>query len=135
MKKATMPQIAGILNLVVGVPMLVVALVSVVGGVMTMGQDGGGSIFVVIAIIFAGLGVLPTLGGIYALRRKKWRLVLAGSIVGAILGWMLATAWLRMAAQALAGVPVAVVGMGGLLGLAIGIVATVFVVLAREEFT
>lgn len=49
-------------------------------------------------------GILPIIGGIYALQRKKWELALAGSII-AILG-----------------------------SLILGVLATIFIAISRDEF-
>ncbi len=56
------------------------------------------------AVFLLIVGILPIIGGIYALQRKKWGLALAGSIV-AILGSSI-----------------------------LGILATIFMVMAKDEF-
>ncbi len=59
----------------------------------------------IVAIIFSLIaGIIPIIGGIYALQRKKWGLALAGSIV-AIFGASV-----------------------------MGILATIFIVMAKDEF-
>jgi hypothetical protein len=62
------------------------------------------AIIVIAAVYLLIVGVLPIVGGIYALRRKKWGLALAGSIA-AIFGPSV-----------------------------MGILATVFIAMSRDEF-
>ncbi len=59
---------------------------------------------VIVPILFFVAGILSLIGGIYAVQRRKWKLALAGSIA-AIFGATL-----------------------------IGILATVFIVMAKDEF-
>jgi hypothetical protein len=50
-------------------------------------------------IFFIIVGILPIIGGVYALQRKKWGLALAGSIVvifGSSIMGILATIFLAM---------------------------------------
>jgi len=58
----------------------------------------------IVAVYFLVVGVLPIIGGVYALRRKKWGLALAGSIA-AIFGSSV-----------------------------MGILATIFTAMSRDEF-
>ena len=62
------------------------------------------TILVIAAVSLLIVGILPIIGGIYALQRKKWGLALAGSIV-AIFGSSV-----------------------------MGILATIFIVMAKDEF-
>jgi hypothetical protein len=62
------------------------------------------AILLIAAVYFIVVGVLPIIGGVYALRRKKWRLALAGSIA-AIFG-----------------------------SCVLGILATIFTAMSRDEF-
>jgi hypothetical protein len=64
-------KIAGILDIVIGSLAVIVAGICLVGGIMTLNVPGGGTIFLLIAVIFAIMGIPPILGGVYALRRKK----------------------------------------------------------------
>jgi hypothetical protein len=106
-----MPTVAGILSIIAGVIGLglggcAAAAGALWGGVLAMfglGHLGG---------IFAGLAAIPLIcamvaiaGGIYALKRTKWGLALAGCIC-AILSY----------------------------GVFLGIAATVFVILGKNEF-
>ncbi len=59
---------------------------------------------IVIAIVAAISGVLTLLGGIYAVQRKKWVLALVGSVVGILSATLL------------------------------GVLATVFIAISKEEF-
>ena len=83
MPRPWMPKIAGILDIVIGGMAAAFALVLLVGGIMTWGRPGGGNFFVLIATIFAIIGVPPIIGGIYALRRKRWQLALICSLFAA----------------------------------------------------
>jgi len=62
------------------------------------------TILVIAAVFLLIVGILPIIGGIYALQRKKWGLALAGSIV-AIFGSSV-----------------------------MGILATIFIAMAKDEF-
>ena len=123
-QKTWKPTVAGILNIVAGVPGLLGAIGVIIGIIVfvpvggapfladmwrDLGDLGIGPnlliIILVIAAIFSAiLGILPLIGGIYALQRKKWGLALAGSIV-AIFGASV-----------------------------MGILATIFIVMAKDEF-
>jgi hypothetical protein len=123
-QKTWKPTAAGILNIVAGVLSLLGAIGIIIGIIVfvsvgsapflaDMWRDIGGLgvgpnlliIILVIAAIFSAiLGILPLIGGIYALQRKKWGLALAGSIV-AIFGSSI-----------------------------MGILATIFIVMAKDEF-
>jgi len=62
------------------------------------------SVLIITAVFMAVIGVLPLLGGIYSVQRRKWGFALAGSII-AIFGTFL-----------------------------LGILATVFIALSKDEF-
>ncbi|MFC2069080.1 hypothetical protein ACFLTP_08780 [Chloroflexota bacterium] len=101
MKKTGKPIVAGILNIIAGALSLLGAIGVIIGIIFfvsfstqpiltdmwrNLGDLGIGSNLIIIllligAIFSAILGILPLLGGIYALQRKKWGLALAGSIV------------------------------------------------------
>ena len=120
------PTVAGILNIISGVVGLIVA----VGMIMAMIMIGSTSdswgyipefpfytvppfvpnILLIIAILLASVSMLALAGGIYALKRKRWGLALAGSI-SAIFA---STPLLRM--------------------LPLGILATIFIAMAKDEF-
>ena len=123
-QKTWKPTVAGILNIISGVFNLLGAIGIIIGIIFfvststqlflediwgDLGDLGIGINFLIIllvlfAIFQAILGILPLLGGIYALQRKKWGLALAGSIV-AIFG-----------------------------SLIFGILATIFTAISKDEF-
>jgi len=127
MEKTYKPTVAGILNIVAGVFSLL-GSIGVIVGIMALGHfmiySGPGPVpvpdfgscspqFVYgfiqpimwIAVVFLLIvGILPIIGGIYALQRKKWGLALTGSIA-AIFG-----------------------------SLPLGIAATVFTAISKDEF-
>jgi hypothetical protein len=116
------PMVAGILDIVCGA-MRIIGAIAVLAGIMffipvatSVGPGpvpdmpnwmipGVLSTILIIGLIFLLIvGILPIIGGIYALQRKKWGLALAGSIV-AIFGSSV-----------------------------MGILATIFVAMAKDEF-
>jgi len=122
MEKTAKPTIAGILNIVAGA-FNIIAFLGVLIGILvfvpfTASYGPGtappysqllvasnvGIILWIVALFLLVTGVLPIIGGIYALKRKRWGLVLAGSIV-------------------------AIIGSA-----ALGITATVFAALGKDEF-
>ena len=62
------------------------------------------TILVIATVFLLIAGIIPIIGGIYALQRKKWGLALAGSIVGIFGSFIL------------------------------GILATIFIAMAKDEF-
>ena len=93
--KTWKPVTAGILNIVAGVLSLlgflgvIIAIIAVGAGPFMWDYFPGlgpltvgfiQSILVIVAIFSAIVGILPLLGGIYGVQRKKWGLALAGSI-------------------------------------------------------
>jgi hypothetical protein len=77
---------AGILAIVVGAVgvvewVAVAALVTLTGGWLAIGDllGSGGIVAVVVAIVIA-IGIVAIVGGVFALKRKRWGLALAGSI-------------------------------------------------------
>ena len=87
-----MPLTAGILDLVAGVPALILGILFAIGGGMVgwlsdIPELGATvSILVVPLIIFA---IMAIVGGIFALRKRKWGLALAGSIFALFCAWIL----------------------------------------------
>jgi hypothetical protein len=114
MGKAWMPRVAGILDIVAGA--LSLFLITVAAGfviAITVSQGAGPvknvpdfTTYVAIASPFLCLSILAIVGGIYALRGKKWGLALAGSIAAIFEPWL----WF------------------------LGIAATVFIALSKSEF-
>ena len=82
-QKTSKPVIAGILSIIAGALHIfgflgiIIALVVVPANI--------GIILAIVAFYLLATSILPLIGGIYALQRKKWGLALAGSIM-AILG-------------------------------------------------
>ncbi len=120
MKKTGRPIAGGILNIVSGALNIlgfvgVIIAIVVVTPAYWIASDGFGPVGVfeigilttilwIGAIILLIVGILPLIGGIYAVQRKKWGLALAGSIA-------------------------AIVGSS-----VMGILATIFTVMAKDEF-
>lgn len=123
MKRTWKPTVAGILCIISGAVgfiaffILVLALVilgrplSFIPGIPAMVPVLATNLFLFLAIIAIATGTLSMVGGIYAAQRKKWGLVLAGSI-----------------AAVLAAIPF----FGPL---PVGIIAIILVALSKDEFT
>ncbi|MFC1894009.1 hypothetical protein ACFLYR_08360 [Chloroflexota bacterium] len=122
MPKTWKPIVAGILN-IVGGALRILGSIAVLIGIMffipvATSADPGlvpdmapwmipgvlSSIWIIGVVFLLVVGIIPLIGGIYALQRKKWGLALAGSIV------------------AMFGSSV------------MGILATIFIVMAKDEF-
>jgi hypothetical protein len=119
-RKTWKPTVAGILNIISGVFSLlglcgsIIAIIAISSGVpvfwrfapevLPFGVRLAEIILISAAIFLAIVGILPLLGGIYAVQRKKWGLALAGSIT-AIFG-----------------------------SLILGILATIFTAVSKDEF-
>ena len=99
MQQTWKPMVAGILNIIAGALSLigffgvVIAIVAVGSGPFIWGSFPGfgpltvgfvQAILAIVAVLLIVMGVLPLLGGIYAVQRKKWGLALAGAIVAII---------------------------------------------------
>ena len=98
-EKTWKPIVAGILNIVCGALRILGAIAMLIGIMffIPVAVTGGPgpvpdmadwmipgvlSTILVIGVVFLlVVGILPIIGGIYALQRKKWGLALAGSIV------------------------------------------------------
>lgn len=91
MEETWKPRAGGILNIISGALALIWFIMLLIGITVTSGALGIPGIesvpsFVpvilwIIAIPTLVIGILALIGGIFALQRKKWGLVLAGSIV------------------------------------------------------
>jgi len=122
MQNTWKPVVAGILNLITSVSYLLGLLALIIIGIVAVavasspadwgyipsfGPVEAGltvTVWLVSLVFLAVLGILPLLGSIYAFKRRKWGLALAGSIV-AIFGLVI-----------------------------FGILSTIFIALSREEF-
>ena len=87
MEKTWKPTAAGILDIVSGVFSLIVVVALIIGMVVTgSGEtstevpDFVPTILLIMAILSLIVGILALVGGVYALKREKWGLALAGSI-------------------------------------------------------
>ena len=121
-QKTWKPTVAGILNIVGGALRIIGAIALLIGVMffIPVAVTGGPgpvpdmsnwvipgvlSTILVIGVVFLLIvGILPIIGGIYAIQRKKWGLALAGSII-AIFGSSI-----------------------------MGILATIFIAMSKEEF-
>ena len=120
--KTWKPTVAGILDIVGGALSILGAIALFLGVLFFIPVSSSGgpgpvpemgwwmipgileAILLIAAVYSIVVGVLPIIGGVYALRRKKWGLALAGSIA-AIFG-----------------------------SLVMGILATIFIAMSRDEF-
>ena len=102
MKKTPMPVIGGILSIISGA--LDLLAVFGIGIAIIVVPSNLGILLLTIGAFLLVVSILPIIGGIFAIKRQKWGLALAGSIL-AILG-----------------------------SLAFGIAATVLVALSQDEF-
>ena len=77
-RKTWKPIVGGLLSIASGLPLLIIGLV------MSIGEYGEGAL---IALVYLSpflivFGIAPIVGGIFALKRKRWHLALLGSIGG-----------------------------------------------------
>jgi hypothetical protein len=121
-QKTWKPLVAGILNIVGGALRILGSIMAIIGIMFFLPvytAVGPGpvpefgrwlipgvieAILLIAAVFLLIVGILPIIGGIYALQRKKWGLALAGSIV-AIFGSSI-----------------------------MGVLATIFIALSKDEF-
>jgi hypothetical protein len=79
-----MPLTAGILELIIGIPGLIVGLIAAaVGSFVTFFIAGLGGLIGAPIVI---LSVVAIIGGVFAIRKRAWGLALAGAICGFIVG-------------------------------------------------
>jgi membrane protease YdiL (CAAX protease family) len=134
MKRTWMPRAAGILCIIAGVLILVI-----IGWVVDLNVGGpsheGGYGVIFLALFFAPisilliiLGIFAIVGGIYALKRRRWGLALAGSICVLIPGIALGGIG-ALFASALSSVVLAFVVFAGL-----ALLPLIFVILGKREF-
>jgi len=135
MERTWKPTAAGILCIilgVIGVPISI--LVSV--AILVVSSEPGGTELPIAAIVgcwtFGGIAVIiPIVGGIYALRRRRWGLALAGSICVLILGIPLGGIG-ALFASALS--PSSVIVLLFVVFASPALLPLIFVVLGRREF-
>ncbi|MFC1903857.1 hypothetical protein ACFLW9_03125 [Chloroflexota bacterium] len=120
MKTTWKPVVAGILNIIVGIVnlvgvfLIVILFVAIGSGLLSLSafinlipiwlSGIAQGVLIITGILIAIFSALPLIGGIYAVQRKNWGLALAGSIVAILVSTPL------------------------------GIVSTVLVALAKDEF-
>ncbi|MFC1931929.1 hypothetical protein ACFLXJ_07025 [Chloroflexota bacterium] len=120
MKTTWKPVVAGILNIIVGIVnlvgvfLIVILFVAIGSGLLSLSafinlipiwlSGIAQGVLIITGILIAIFSALPLIGGIYAVQRKNWGLALAGSIVAILVSTPL------------------------------GIVSTVLVGLAKDEF-
>jgi hypothetical protein len=81
---AWMPVTAGILDLIVGVPGLIIGIIcAVIGGFLTFFIAGLGALLGAPLII---LSIVAIVGGVFAIRKRAWGFALAAAICGFIVG-------------------------------------------------
>jgi hypothetical protein len=139
MERTRKPTAAGILCIIEGVIVVVILGMFValsIGPAFTSDEP-----ILLIILIFFGIpsipfGILAIVGDVYALRRRRWALALAGSICALIFGIIanyivlgMTGAWLSLvpSSDLLAVLPSVVFGLLGLLAL-------IFVILGTREF-
>lgn len=84
--KTSLPLIAGILDITIGVIILIMLLVFAVIPAIIPANIGHVEAGMLVFLILPGfvIGVLALAGGICAIRRKRWGWALAGSIAAAV---------------------------------------------------
>jgi uncharacterized membrane protein HdeD (DUF308 family) len=99
MDKTWRPIASGIIQIVAGslflIGVLLACVISNLSYKPVWSDISSGILFVLIILIFSILGILGIIGGIFALKRKRWRLALAGSIVSVLHPFIF---WLGIAA-------------------------------------
>jgi len=93
---AWMPLTAGILDLVAGVPALLIGIL-VAAGLGALGRligrlsgvAGVGVIMGAIGVALIIFALIAIVGGVFALRKRTWGLALAGSIFALFCAWIL----------------------------------------------
>jgi len=137
MKRTWMPRAAGILCIIAGVLIVVIPVIVVavnVGGLMKPSPMDGYGVFILflffgpLIILLIIVGIFAVVGGIYALKRRRWGLALAGSICVLIFGIALGGIG-ALFASVLASVVLAFVVFAGL-----ALLPLIFVILGKREF-
>jgi len=99
MEKTWKPMVAGILDIVSGALSFFALVLFILGVLVFMAVGGtdlpiqlGPALVLTIAIPILIADALAIVGGIYALKRKRWGWALAGCIAAVFLSWPLAIA-------------------------------------------
>jgi hypothetical protein len=92
---AWMPLTAGILDLVAGVPALLIGIVVSIAGTGVLGWlrwlsdvAGVGVIMGAIGVLLIIFAIIAIVGGVFALMKRTWGLALAGSIFALFCAWI-----------------------------------------------
>ncbi len=112
-----MPRTAGILDLVAGVPALILGI-EFAAGIEVLGR----SIGAIIGIPLNIFAIIAIVGGVFALRKRVWGLALAGSISALFCAWISLYVWFFIYAWML-GIP-----------WILGILAIVFTIMGKRHF-
>jgi hypothetical protein len=123
MNQKWMPITAGVLDLVGGAFQLFLFLYSLFFGLAL----GASWIALIVAFFFLVIGILAVIGGIYALRRKRWGLALAASV----LAFFPSMLWPLIHYGALSSTATL---LSYVLPLILGICAIALTVLSRKQF-
>jgi len=102
MDRSWMPTTSGIINIVLGSAAIILFLVLLIIGIAGSAAMGFASadlpafipalVFTIFGFVFLALGIVAIIGGVYALKKKKWGMALAGSIVSVFICWPFAAA-------------------------------------------
>jgi len=144
MERKWKPRAAGILCIIDGlicvIPCILVALYF-----LSYGWRAGLGWLTFAGALLVIVGIMPIVGGIYALRRRRWRLALAGSIFtllnSVILGVLGALVYIGAVADNFSVQPSDLIPFVVILivGLAIygilGLLALIFIIRGRREFS
>ena len=105
--KTWKPTTAGILTIIAGILGIIGGILVITGGsfVGALFGFGLGGGVVAFGVVTLILGIVALIGGVQAIQRKQWGFALAGAIISIFLFWIL------------------------------GILATIFVILGRNEFS
>ena len=87
-----MPLAAGILDLVAGIPALIIGILFLADAEVPgwlSGIAGVGVIMAAIGVPLIIFAIIAIVGGVFALRKRIWGLALAGSIFALFCAWIL----------------------------------------------
>lgn len=135
MEKTWMPNVAGILDIVAGIQILGTASLALVATIIvawyhsTFVGDSPSSNTAIMTVLLFTVSTIAIISGIFALRRRNWKLVLAGPILMFIIPPLIGS-------SVLAEGTLSVIGfiMLAVLPSLMGIAAIVLTVLSKSEF-
>ncbi len=78
LQKTWKPFVGGLLSIASGLPLLIIGIG------MSIGEYGGDALLALVYLspFLVVFGIAPIVGGIFAIRRRRWLLALIGSIGG-----------------------------------------------------